>query len=96
MVVCVDSFTENFGPTGILDQIYGSNRVFKAWLTELKRRDCAHDARTVLAQMEAQKAEDTGKGETFDLRPEYDCIWCQLFTAVDKTAEITQQRSQQT
>lgn len=32
-------FTENFGPVGVLDQIYGSNKVFKAWLAELSRRD---------------------------------------------------------
>jgi len=31
--------TENFGPTGVLDAVYETNVVFKAWLAELSHRD---------------------------------------------------------
>ncbi|KAF8316140.1 hypothetical protein DL93DRAFT_795090 [Clavulina sp. PMI_390] len=37
-------FTENFGPTGILDQVHGTNQVFKSWLGELSRRDAIAQA----------------------------------------------------
>lgn len=33
------SFTENFGPTGLLDHFAGTDKNFKIWLKELKRRD---------------------------------------------------------
>lgn len=36
-----DSFTENFGPTGLIDDVLGTNKQFKVWLSELKRRDVA-------------------------------------------------------
>ncbi|KAG2004240.1 sphingosine hydroxylase [Coprinopsis cinerea AmutBmut pab1-1] len=32
-------YTENYGPTGLLDSLHGTNRVFKAWMGELRRRD---------------------------------------------------------
>ncbi len=47
-----DAFTENFGPTGLLDDILGTNKQFKVWLKELRRRDgegWRHTARTALA-----------------------------------------------
>lgn len=47
-----DAFTENFGPTGLLDDILGTNKQYKVWLTELRRRDgegWKHAARTALA-----------------------------------------------
>lgn len=69
-----DAFTENFGPIGILDHIYGSNRVFKAWLGELRLRDCGRDPRVALAAMEKEKELKHRKKETFELRPEYECI----------------------
>lgn len=34
-----DSFTENFGPTGLLDELLGTNKGYKSWLGELKRRE---------------------------------------------------------
>lgn len=33
------SFTENYGPLGIMDAIHGSDRVFQAWMRELRARD---------------------------------------------------------
>ena len=32
-------YTENFGPTGVLDMVYGTNVVFKSWLAELTHRN---------------------------------------------------------
>lgn len=32
-------YTENYGPTGLLDSFHGSNKVFSAWLGELERRE---------------------------------------------------------
>lgn len=32
-------YTENYGPTGLLDAVHGTNTVFRAWLKELARRD---------------------------------------------------------
>ncbi|BEI89683.1 uncharacterized protein CcaverHIS019_0210450 [Cutaneotrichosporon cavernicola] len=46
------AFTENFGPTGLLDDILGTNKQYKVWLAELRRRDgegWKHAARTALA-----------------------------------------------
>lgn len=36
------SFTENFGPTGLVDGIMGTDKNYKIWLSELKRRDLAN------------------------------------------------------
>lgn len=33
------SFTENFGPVGWMDELLGTNRAYKSWLREVKRRD---------------------------------------------------------
>jgi len=33
------AYTENFGPTGLLDGILGTDKNFKVWLGELKLRD---------------------------------------------------------
>lgn len=35
----IDAYTENFGPLGLFDEIHGTNKTFKSWLGELKRRD---------------------------------------------------------
>ncbi|TFK19028.1 hypothetical protein FA15DRAFT_602237 [Coprinopsis marcescibilis] len=32
-------YTENYGPTGALDSVYGTNKVFNTWLGVLKTRD---------------------------------------------------------
>lgn len=53
------SFTENFGPTGLLDEWYGTNKTFKAWLNELQRRDALGDARAELAEKEDARERET-------------------------------------
>lgn len=37
-------YTENFGPTGILDAVHGTNAVFKVWLAELTYRDAVAES----------------------------------------------------
>lgn len=32
-------YQENYGPTGALDALHGTNVVFRAWISELSRRD---------------------------------------------------------
>ncbi|KAI5479183.1 C-4 methylsterol oxidase [Pseudohyphozyma bogoriensis] len=50
------SYTENYGPLGILDNINGTNVGFKAWLGELRRRDGNVDnAAEELAKLEPLK-----------------------------------------
>jgi sterol desaturase/sphingolipid hydroxylase (fatty acid hydroxylase superfamily) len=46
------SFLENFGPSGILDELHGSNKKFKGWLAELARRDGKGDRRTLMKARE--------------------------------------------
>lgn len=53
-----DSYTENYGPTGLLDTIHGSNLTFKSWMAELTARGV--DPREELVAMEK---EALGKGE---------------------------------
>lgn len=54
----IDSYTENYGPTGILDDVYGTNKVYKAWMQELTSRNAgsATSAREELNAMEAKRA----------------------------------------
>ncbi|KAM0786821.1 hypothetical protein ACM66B_002252 [Microbotryomycetes sp. NB124-2] len=33
------AYTENFGPTGLLDAVYGTDKNFRTWLAELHRRE---------------------------------------------------------
>lgn len=49
-----DSYTENYGPTGILDNLHGSNVAFKAWMAELTARGDGVDAREELVAMEKE------------------------------------------
>ena len=47
--------TENYGPLGIIDNVLGTNKTFKAWLAELKNRqkgDWHAKARLELAEAE--------------------------------------------
>lgn len=53
------SFTQNFGPTGLLDQIHGTNDIFKAWLKELSLRD-NDDNDVVKAREEIARRERDG------------------------------------
>lgn len=52
------SFTENYGPLGILDAIHGTNKTFKAWLKELNSRDVQDGVDPVIrARMELNEME---------------------------------------
>ena len=60
-----DAYTENYGPLGILDDVYGSNKVFRAWLGELEERDGMSD---VLKVAREELADKEGRGEV--LKPQ--------------------------
>jgi methylsterol monooxygenase len=53
-------YTENYGPTGLLDSWYGSNTVFRAWLAELKSREGGGDV-LAMARKEIARREATGR-----------------------------------
>lgn len=52
------TFNNNYGPLGILDAIYGSDRDMRNWLAELKERDADKEGDFVkLARIELAKLE---------------------------------------
>lgn len=52
------AYTENFGPTGLLDGIYGTDSNFRKWLAELSRRDADDDlAKTARKDLVAKEAD---------------------------------------
>lgn len=55
------AYTENFGPTGLLDEVYGSNKTFKAWLAELRLRESGGEKDVVkLAREDLAEKEEAG------------------------------------
>ncbi|KDE07101.1 hypothetical protein MVLG_02671 [Microbotryum lychnidis-dioicae p1A1 Lamole] len=62
------AYTENFGPTGILDKIYGTNTAFTSWIEELTRRESGATGSSkgdVVSQARKELARKEDAGETF-------------------------------
>ncbi|SGZ28609.1 BQ5605_C027g10386 [Microbotryum silenes-dioicae] len=62
------AYTENFGPTGILDKIYGTNTAFTSWIEELTRRESGQTGSSkgdVVSQARKELARKEDAGETF-------------------------------
>jgi fatty acid hydroxylase domain-containing protein 2 len=62
-------YTENYGPTGVLDWWHGSNKIFKGWLKELAKKGPVSNANGSSPTVFKKAREDLAKGEVLGINP---------------------------